>query len=42
MDLVGHGLEHMLKEFPSALPVGLVDELGHGELACAVDTGEQI
>ena len=32
----------MLKEFPGSLPVGLVDELGHGELARAVDTDKQI
>ena len=42
MDLVGHGFEHMLKEFPGGLPVGLVDELGHGELARPVDTDKQI
>jgi len=42
MDLVGHDLEHMLKEFPSCLPVCLIDELGHGELARAVDAYEQV
>lgn len=42
MNLVGHGFEHVLKELPGRLPIGLVDELGHGELARAVDPDEQI
>ncbi|SPL64757.1 hypothetical protein OHAE_624 [Ochrobactrum soli] len=42
MDLVRHGFEHMLKEFPGGRPVGFIDELGHCELARAVDTDEQI
>ena len=42
MNLVGHGFEHVLKEFLGCLSVGLVDELGHGELARAVDADEQI
>ena len=37
VNLVGHGFEHVLQEFPGCLSVGLVDELGHGELARAVD-----
>ena len=37
VDLIGHGFEHVLQEFPGCLSVGLVDELGHGELARAVD-----
>ena len=31
----------MLQELPRRLPVRLVDELGHGKLACAVDANEQ-
>ena len=31
----------MLQELPHRLPVRLVDELGHGKLACAVDANEQ-
>ncbi len=34
-------VEHVLKELPGCLPVCLVDELGHGKLACAVDADEQ-
>jgi hypothetical protein len=41
MDLIRHGFEHVLQEFPGCLPVCLVDELGHGKLACAVDANEQ-
>ena len=42
VDLTGHGCEQVLKELPGCLSVGLVDELGHGELARAVDADEQI
>ena len=31
----------MLQELPRRLPFRLVDELGHGKLACAVDANEQ-
>ena len=41
MDLIRHGFEHVLQEFPGCLPVCLVDEPGHGKLACAVDANEQ-
>jgi len=41
VDLIGHRLEHVLQELPSRLPVRLVDELGQGKLACAVDVDEQ-
>lgn len=41
MDLMWHGLEHMLQEFPSRLPVSLLNELGHDKLARAVDANEQ-
>ena len=41
MDLIGHCFEHVLQELPGRLPVRLVDELGHGKLACAVDADEQ-
>lgn len=37
MDLIRHGLVHVLQELPSPLPVCLVDELGQGDLARAVD-----
>ena len=33
VNLVGHGFERVLQQFPSRLPVGFVDELGHSELA---------
>ena len=42
MNLVRHGFKHELTEFPDCLPVGSVDELGHGELARAIDADEQI
>ena len=42
VDLVRRGFEHVLKELPSRAPVGLFNELGHSELAGAVDTDEQI
>lgn len=42
VDPAGNGFEHMLKQFPGGLPVGLVDELGHGALARPVDADEQI
>ncbi len=42
MDLIGHGFEHVLKELPGCLSVSLVDELGRGELARAVDADEQV
>ena len=41
VDLIRNGLEHVLQELPGRLPVRLVDELGHGKLACAVDANEQ-
>ena len=42
MNLVGHSFEHMLKELRGRLLIGPIDELGHGELAHAVDPDEQI
>ena len=41
VDLIGHRLEHVLQELPGRLPVGLLDQLGHGKLACAVNADEQ-
>lgn len=41
MDLIWHGFEHVLQEFPGCLPVSFLDELGHGKLARAVDANEQ-
>jgi len=40
VDLIRHRFEHVLEEFPSSAPVGLFNELGHSELAGAVDTDE--
>lgn len=40
MDLIRHGFEHVLQEFPNRLAVGLVDERGHGKRARAVDADE--
>ncbi len=42
MDQIRHGLEHVLQELPSRLPVGLLDELGDGKLAGAVDAHEEV
>jgi hypothetical protein len=37
MDLIGHDFEHVLQELPSSAPVSFFDELGHSELAGAVN-----
>ncbi|GKY88863.1 hypothetical protein STA1M1_27320 [Sinisalibacter aestuarii] len=37
MDLVGHRFQKVLEELPSCLPIGLRDQLGHGELAGSVN-----
>ena len=37
MDLIWHGFEHVLQELPSSAPVSFFDELGHSELAGAVN-----
>ena len=42
VDLIGHCFEHSLQELPCCLPVCLIDDLGHGKLACAVNADEQI
>ena len=42
VDLVGHGLEHVLKELPGCLSVSSCDELGNRELGCPVDADEQV
>ena len=41
VDLIGHCFEHVLQELPGRLPVCLVDELGHGKFARAVNADEQ-
>ena len=41
MDLIWHGFEHVLQELPGRPSVRLLDELGHGKLARAVDANEQ-
>jgi hypothetical protein len=41
VNLIWHGFEHVLQEFPSRLSVRLLDELGHGKLALAIDANEQ-
>ena len=42
MDLVGHGLKHMLQEFLGGAPVSRINELGDGELRNSVDANEQV
>jgi len=41
VNLIWHGFERVLQEFPSRLSVRLLDELGHGKLARAIDANEQ-
>ncbi len=42
VDPAGHGFQQVLKEFPRRSPISLVDQLGDGELAGAVDADEQV
>ena len=42
MDLVGHGLEHVLEELLGRLPVSRCNELGDRELGCPVDAHEEV
>jgi len=42
VDVIRHCFEHELQELPCGLPVCLLGELGHGKLACAVNTYEQV
>jgi len=42
VDLIGDGLEHVLQELPGGAPVSLLDELGHRELARAVNADKEI
>ena len=42
VNAVRHGFQQVLEEFPRCTPVSLVDQLGDGELARAVDADEQI
>jgi len=41
-DLVWHGLEHVLQEFPCGLSVNRCNALSDGELGCPVDADEQV
>jgi hypothetical protein len=42
VDAVGHGFQRTFEEIPSRWPVSIIDELGNGELAGAVDADEQV
>ncbi|MBA3912050.1 MAG: hypothetical protein C0524_19755 [Rhodobacter sp.] len=42
MDLIGHGLEHVLEELPGGASVRCFNELGNGELGCPVDAHEEV
>ena len=42
MHLIRHTFEHVLQELPGCLPVCLLDKLGHGKFACAVNADEQV
>jgi hypothetical protein len=41
VDLVGHSLKHVLKEFPCGAPVSLVHQLANGERAGAVNADKE-
>ncbi len=41
-DIPGDGLEHVLQELPGGAPVSLLNELGHRELARAVNADKEI
>jgi hypothetical protein len=42
VDPVRHGFQQVFKEFSRRSPISLVDQLGDGELAGAVDADEQV
>ena len=42
VDAVGYGFQQVFEELPRRPPVSLVDQLGDGELAGAVDANEQV
>ena len=42
VDLIGHGLEHVLQELPGSLSVSRCNELSDGELGRPVDADEEI
>lgn len=42
VDLIGHGLEHVLQELPGCLSVSSCNELSNDELRCPVDADEQV
>ena len=42
MDLVGHGLKHVLQELPGRLSVSSCNELSDGELGCSVNAHKEI
>ncbi len=41
VDLIRHGLEHVLQTLPSGAPVSLFNKLGHGELAGSIYAHEE-
>jgi hypothetical protein len=41
VDLIGHGLEHVLQELPGGLSVSCCNELSDGELGRPVDSDER-
>jgi len=41
VDLIGHGLEHVLQELPGRLSISSCNELGDGELGRSVDANEE-
>ena len=42
VDLIGHSLQYAMQELLSGFPVCLLEELGYGELACAINAYEQV
>ena len=42
MDLIGHGLKHVLEELPGSLSVSRCNELSDSELGRPVDADEQV
>ena len=42
MHLIRHTFKHVLQELPGCRPVCLLDKLGHGKFACAVNADEQV
>lgn len=42
VNAIGHGFQQVFEELPRRPPISLVDQLGDGELAGAVDADEQV